>query len=96
MLLTGGYDQLIRVWDYRMMRVLNELAGHTGSVRCLALEDDRLLSGSTDGTVRLWDFPSILAHGRSVVDDRGEMISAMDELTGERALVEYEAHQQDE
>jgi WD40 repeat protein len=62
LLLTGGYDQLVKVWDTRMMRCLNELPGHAGSVRCLAFLDSRLLSGSTDGTVRLWDFDSLLAH----------------------------------
>ncbi|KAL3909381.1 MAG: hypothetical protein SGPRY_009449, partial [Prymnesium sp.] len=53
LLLSGGFDQLVRVWDYRMMRCLNELPGHSGSVRCLAFQGSTLLSGSTDGTVRL-------------------------------------------
>ena len=57
------YDQLVKVWDYRMMRQLNELAGHSGSVRTLAFYGDKLLSGSTDGTVRLWDFAAILRPG---------------------------------
>ena len=43
-----------------MMRCLNELPGHSGSVRCLAFLGSRLLSGSTDGTVRLWDFDALL------------------------------------
>ena len=55
LLFSGGYDQLVRVWDYRMMRCINELAGHTGAVRALAVHNNRLLSGSVDGTVRLWD-----------------------------------------
>ena len=55
LLFSGGYDQLVRVWDYRMMRCINELAGHTGAVRTLAVHNNRLLSGSIDGTVRLWD-----------------------------------------
>ena len=48
-----------------MMRCLNELPGHSGSVRCLAFLENTLLSGSTDGTVRLWDFDSLLSHGGS-------------------------------
>ena len=31
-------------------------------MRCLSFLGDTLLSGSTDGTVRLWDFNSLLAH----------------------------------
>ena len=38
-----------------MMRCINELSGHAGAVRTLAFHDSRLLSGSIDGTVRLWD-----------------------------------------
>ena len=61
LLVTGGYDQLVKVWDARMGRCLNELAGHSGSVRTLAFHGTQLLSGSTDGTVRLWDFDGLLA-----------------------------------
>ena len=76
LLVTGGYDQLVKVWDARMGRCLNELAGHSGSVRCLAFHGTQLLSGSTDGTVRLWDFDSLLAVDPgaplpSVVEDDG-------------------------
>ena len=46
-----------------MLRCLNELPGHSGSVRCLAFLENTLLSGSTDGTVRLWDFGALLNHG---------------------------------
>ena len=41
---------------------MNELPGHSGSVRSLAFLGSRLLSGSTDGTVRLWDFDSLISH----------------------------------
>ena len=56
LLVTGGYDQTLKIWDRRMYRKLNQLSGHSGAVRCLAtLEDGTLLSGATDCTVRFWE-----------------------------------------
>ena len=77
LLVTGGYDQLVKVWDARMGRCLNELAGHSGSVRCLAFHGTQLLSGSTDGTVRLWDFDSLLA-----VDPGAPLPSVVEDTDG--------------
>ena len=34
------------------------LAGHSGEVRCLHLEGNRLVSGSTDLTIKVWDLES--------------------------------------
>jgi len=31
------------------------LCGHSGTVRCLHLLDNRLISGSTDRTIKVWD-----------------------------------------
>ena len=31
------------------------LTGHSGEVRCLHLEDNRLVSGSVDTTIKVWD-----------------------------------------
>jgi pyrimidine and pyridine-specific 5'-nucleotidase len=33
------------------------LAEHDGSVTCLKLHDQTLISGSTDGTIRIWQIP---------------------------------------
>lgn len=59
LLFTGGFDQLVKVWDCRTARCLAELPGHTGAVRCLSLDGGRLFSGSTDGTVRGWGLVSV-------------------------------------
>ena len=57
-LLAAGWDDtVVRVWDSRDGRLLRELRGHGGAVRCLAWSPDgRLLaSGSDDTTVLVWD-----------------------------------------
>jgi WD40 repeat protein len=53
--LSGGQDQCVKAWDVRTGRCVERLAGHRGAVRCLAtLDDYTVLSGATDGTVRVW------------------------------------------
>ncbi len=69
-----------------MLKQLNELAGHSGSVRTLAFYGDRLLSGSTDGTVRLWDFQSLLktqnGGGDGSVEDEAEVRDGESAMAG--------------
>jgi WD repeat-containing protein 48 len=50
----------VRLWDARTGEKIGKLRGHTGNVRCCALRPDAgmLLSGSTDGTIKLWDLGS--------------------------------------
>ena len=60
-LISGSEDCDIRVWDMswfatarlggRCMRVLK---GHTGGVTCLAVSGCRLVSGTRNGTARVW------------------------------------------
>jgi WD40 repeat protein len=60
LLLSGSYDNTVRVWDLDSRSVVRTLAGHTGWVYGLALcpNGKRLASGSMDNTVRLWDLES--------------------------------------
>ncbi|GBG33838.1 Guanine nucleotide-binding protein subunit beta-1 [Hondaea fermentalgiana] len=52
--------------------VLHSLQGHTGYIRTVVIEDEVVLSGSSDGTIRIWDKASgdciqtILAGGVTV------------------------------
>ena len=74
LVISGGYDLLVKVWDARMRKCLNELAGHSGAIRSLASEAGRVLSGATDGTVRAWDKDDLLGISptkRSVRDEVG-------------------------
>src|SRR5262245_32012804 len=68
--LFGARDRTLQLWDINTGRRLRSLAGHTGFVRCIRVFEGHTktirsvewsaphrnaLSGSYDGTVRLWD-----------------------------------------
>ncbi len=58
-LASVGYDKTIWVWDLLTKRH-RVLRGHTASVGRVAWRGaDQLVTGSADGTIRLWDVPSL-------------------------------------
>jgi mitochondrial division protein 1 len=63
------------VWDLLSGQEIGRLRGHSGSIKCLQVEDHVCLTGSEDGTVRLWDL-------RRVEDDEwqtdDEMVNIRD------------------
>lgn len=48
-------DSQPRVWDLLTGEEIGRLRGHQGTVKCMQVEDHVCLTGSEDGTVRLWD-----------------------------------------
>ncbi|ORZ25860.1 WD40-repeat-containing domain protein [Absidia repens] len=58
-LVSSSLDDTLRVWDLRQGRCCGQLDGHSDMVRCLQLDDMRLLTGSDDGTVKQWDLAGI-------------------------------------
>ena len=59
LLLSGHEDGVVRKWDSRMpLQPMQLLTGHSGAVVTLAADGDRVVTGSVDSTVRLWDAPS--------------------------------------
>jgi WD40 repeat protein/mono/diheme cytochrome c family protein len=59
LILTGGDDGRVKVWD-AAGKLLAELKGHAGGVRSVSMKAGGrwAVSASTDGTVKLWDVPA--------------------------------------
>ncbi|KAI5481685.1 hypothetical protein MNV49_002911 [Pseudohyphozyma bogoriensis] len=54
---SGGCDRDVRVWDVETGQCLWVLQGHTSTVRCMRVLDGRpiAVSGSRDATLRVWN-----------------------------------------
>ncbi|KAG7384025.1 hypothetical protein PHYPSEUDO_003050 [Phytophthora pseudosyringae] len=59
-LVTGGYDQSVRLWDIATGAVAKTFRGHFASVCDVQFNRHAnfIVSGSKDGTIRLWDILS--------------------------------------
>lgn len=58
-LVSGGCDRDVRVWNLATGACLHTLRGHTSTVRCLKMSDENTaISGSRDTTLRIWDIRS--------------------------------------
>ncbi|KIK26405.1 hypothetical protein PISMIDRAFT_94982 [Pisolithus microcarpus 441] len=56
-IVSGCWDNTVRVWDAKSGVQIGSLKGHTSSVTSVAISPDgsRIVSGSRDNTVRVWD-----------------------------------------
>ncbi|CAJ1961000.1 unnamed protein product [Sphenostylis stenocarpa] len=56
-LVSGGTEKVVRVWDTRSGSKTLKLRGHTDNIRALLLDSSGryCLSGSSDSMIRLWD-----------------------------------------
>ena len=59
-IVSGSWDNTLRVWDATSGEVLLTLEGHGGAVSACAMSPNgmRIVSGSWDNTVRVWDATS--------------------------------------
>ncbi len=66
---TGGYDQVIRLWNLETGKQILQGEGHQGAVISVALTMDgrSAITASQDSTVRMWDLPS--GKSRGIVAD---------------------------
>ncbi|KAG0043285.1 hypothetical protein BGZ83_011628 [Gryganskiella cystojenkinii] len=54
-IVTGGLDNTLKIWNVETGECLNTLFGHEEGVWSLAFDKLRIISGSLDRTVKVWD-----------------------------------------
>ena len=53
---SGGFDADLRQWDVTKGRCVRTMAGHGGPVVSIEADDDKIVSSSFDGTLRVWNW----------------------------------------
>uniref|UniRef100_A0A6B2LW10 Uncharacterized protein n=1 Tax=Arcella intermedia TaxID=1963864 RepID=A0A6B2LW10_9EUKA len=48
-------DNTIKIWDIECGRELSKFEGHKDCVNSGTIDEDKIVSGSADGTIRTWD-----------------------------------------
>ncbi|TWT29590.1 Serine/threonine-protein kinase PknD [Posidoniimonas corsicana] len=91
-LLSGSYDNSLRLWDVDQNQTLKTLRGHGSGVRACAFAPDGrwAASGGQDQSVRLWDIAgyeeSRILRGRVLNDHSDAVLSARFSADGSRVI----------
>ncbi|KAG0297012.1 hypothetical protein BGZ96_007896 [Linnemannia gamsii] len=55
-LITGSYDNSVKVWNIETGECLRTLTGHALCVRALHFDEAKLITGSMDRTLKIWNY----------------------------------------
>jgi len=57
LIVSGGWDKMVKVWDLSSCKLKTDLPGHTANINTVTVSPDGSLcaSGGKDGTAMLWD-----------------------------------------
>ncbi|EST09516.1 WD40 repeat [Kalmanozyma brasiliensis GHG001] len=58
-LVSASLDETVRVWDLASGDEVGRLRGHSGTVKCLQVEDEVCITGGSDHSVRIWDLTKV-------------------------------------
>jgi guanine nucleotide-binding protein subunit beta-2-like 1 protein len=75
-IVSAGWDKLVKVWNLTNCKLRSDLRGHTGYINTVTVSPDGSLcaSGGKDGVAMLWD----LAEGKRLYSlDAGDIIHAL-------------------
>jgi WD40 repeat protein len=53
---TASIDKSIKIWDIRKNKEVRTLVGHSSSVYSIAFDQTKLISGSKDNSIKIWNF----------------------------------------
>lgn len=53
---TSSIDKTIKIWDIRKNTEIRTLIGHSATVTSIGFDQTKLISGSKDNTIRIWNF----------------------------------------
>merc|ERR1711981_1155945 len=76
LIVSGGWDKLVKVWKLSNCKLRTNLVGHEGYLNCVTVSPDGSLcaSGGKDGVAMLWD----LSEGKRLYSlEAGDIIHAM-------------------
>merc|ERR1712238_206469 len=79
LIVSSGWDKLVKVWNLTNCKLRNDLVGHTGDLNTVCVSPDGSLaaSGGKDNTAMLWD----LNEGKRLYSlDAGEIINGLSSL----------------
>jgi pleiotropic regulator 1 len=57
---TGCGDGIARAYDAKSAALRRQYVGHESAINCLACIGEKLFTGSSDGTMRIWDAKDIM------------------------------------
>ncbi len=92
-IVSGSYDQTLRIWDAQSGESIAILEGHSGPVWSVAFSNDgnHIVSGSYDQTIHIWDL------GRFMVFKKGGQFTTDFQKLVERSfyVLKYERDLED-